>query len=583
MAIKNTQHFAEVEFCMQHYFDGNIATIMKSVRDDLSKKQTHELAEYLKSPAGVMSGPASAMAGSLFNPVDTVKSTGKWSSKTAEDYLEMCKQKIVANKDVQADLQNLAAEWRTAVVKEVGRDKYDKLSKSMGCDLAYAYVDYRTEQMMLNYMVKQEMPKSTAEYVMRKGISGTILNLDKEMQKSALQTEIDHRCEVAYKPSLGERVAGRAISIGADAISTGGMSSWSSLADYVGIEAAFEGIDYMSDKRSDTKSKSIEKCISEGVFNSHKNVFDSIRTKQHAILAYDNSYVLSVNNKLKNKMSILTEKPKSYLESDKPFDLPSPTKMMAEAAAKPDTSKRPSNIPLVVAPGHEQEYLDAQKKGVKEEKVETVEENEQSVEEQTQSNEVQPTNTDGWNTLLSSMGLNDMGKVGANLGYVIAMLPDMLLGMFTGKTQSVNLKKDMIPIASILLGMVVKNPLLKMSLVGLGGANLLNKVGHEAIDREAEKEGLTSTQQFKQYPDEQLNARITNPTINGNTLVAYIDRVPCSVTLPDNAVAAYQAGALPLNTLANAVLAKSDKMQQIQTNYQNVDLNRANDRQITLK
>jgi hypothetical protein len=403
------------------------------------------------------------------------------------------------------------------------------------------------------------------------------------MQKSALQTEIDHRCEVAYKPSLGERVAGRAISIGADAISTGGMSSWSSLADYVGIEAAFEGIDYMSDKRSDTKSKSIEKCISEGVFNSHKNVFDSIRTKQHAILAYDNSYVLSVNNKLKNKMSILTEKPKSYLESDKPFDLPSPTKMMAEAAAKPDTSKRPSNIPLVVAPGHEQEYLDAQKKGVKEEKVETVEENEQSVEEQTQSNEVQPTNTDGWNTLLSSMGLNDMGKVGANLGYVIAMLPDMLLGMFTGKTQSVNLKKDMIPIASILLGMVVKNPLLKMSLVGLGGANLLNKVGHEAIDREAEKEGLTSTQQFKQYPDEQLNARITNPTINGNTLVAYIDRVPCSVTLPDNAVAAYQAGALPLNTLANAVLAKSDKMQQIQTNYQNVDLNRANDRQITLK
>jgi hypothetical protein len=35
--------------------------------------------------------------------------------------------------------------------------------------------------------------------------------------------------------------------------------------------------------------------------------------------------------------------------------------------------------------------------------------------------------------------------------------------------------------------------------------------------------------------------------------------------------------------LANAVLAKSDKMQQIQTNYQNVDLNRANDRQITLK
>jgi hypothetical protein len=49
-------------------------------------------------------------------------------------------------------------------------------------------------------------------------------------------------------------------------------------------------------------------------------------------------------------------------------------------------------------------------------------------------------------------------------------------------------------------------------------------------------------------------------------------------------VAAYRAGALPLNTLANAVLAKSDTMQQMaQTNYQNVEMNRANDRQMTLK
>jgi uncharacterized Zn finger protein len=188
--------------------------------------------------------------------------------------------------------------------------------------------------------------------------------------------------------------------------------------------------------------------------------------------------------------------------------------------------------------------------------------------------------------LLSSLGLNDLSSVGHNLGYVIAMLPDMLLGMFTGKTQSVGIKKDMLPMASIVAGMFVKNPLLKMTLIGLGGANLLNKFGHEAIERQEEKEGRSTAQttQYKQYADEPLNARITNPAINGNTLVANIDRVPCSVTLPDSAVAAYRAGALPLNTLANAVLAKSDTMQQMaQTNYQNVEMNRANDRQITLK
>jgi uncharacterized Zn finger protein len=143
----------------------------------------------------------------------------------------------------------------------------------------------------------------------------------------------------------------------------------------------------------------------------------------------------------------------------------------------------------------------------------------------------------------------------------------------------------MLPMASIVAGMFVKNPLLKMTLIGLGGANLLNKFGHEAIERqEEESRGTAQTTQYKQYADEPLNARITNPAINGNTLVANIDRVPCSVTLPDSAVAAYRVGALPLNTLANAVLAKSDTMQQMaQTNYQNVEMNRANDRQITLK
>jgi len=52
--------------------------------------------------------------------------------------------------------------WRTAVVKEIGREKYNQLSKSMGCDLAFAYVDYRVDQMMIDYMVKQEMPKSSS-------------------------------------------------------------------------------------------------------------------------------------------------------------------------------------------------------------------------------------------------------------------------------------------------------------------------------------------------------------------------------------------------------------------------------------
>lgn len=46
-----------------------------------------------------------------------------------------------------------------------------------------------------------------------------------------------------------------------------------------------------------------------------------------------------------------------------------------------------------------------------------------------------------------------MGDIAGNLGYVMAMLPDILLGVFTGKTQSLNIKDNLLPIASIVAGM----------------------------------------------------------------------------------------------------------------------------------
>ena len=160
------------------------------------------------------------------------------------------------------------------------------------------------------------------------------------------------------------------------------------------------------------------------------------------------------------------------------------------------------------------------------------------------------------------MGLDNLGDITGNLGYVMAMLPDILLGAFTGKTQSLRLKDNLLPMASIVAGLFVRNPLLKMLLIGLGGANLLNKAGHEALERKR-SEGLTAGNretEYKRYPDEPLNPRIVNPMMQGCTLVATIDHIPCTVQLSPTVADAYKAGALPLNTLANAVLAQSDRM-----------------------
>ena len=63
------------------------------------------------------------------------------------------------------------------MVAEIGREQYDKLSARLGGDLAYAYVDYRVEQMMVDRMVKEQMPKSSVEYVLRKGHGGKLVRV----------------------------------------------------------------------------------------------------------------------------------------------------------------------------------------------------------------------------------------------------------------------------------------------------------------------------------------------------------------------------------------------------------------------
>jgi hypothetical protein len=108
-----------------------------------------------------------------------------------------------------------------------------------------------------------------------------------------------------------------------------------------------------------------------------------------------------------------------------------------------------------------------------------------------------------------------------------------------------------------------------MLLVGFGGLNLLNKVGHEAIENKKGSaiECNTGTR-YKHYADEPLNSRIVNPVLQGSNLIATIDNVPYSIQLPSSVVDAYKSGALPLNTLANAILVKNDQMQRMaSTNY----------------
>lgn len=579
--IKNPTRFAELEYCLQGYFDGKLAPVMKQVRDELTHKQLEERDRYQSSLAGVL-----ASANPYVNNTEFVlKQTGKWNSKTTEDYLAMCNQKIWKDKNIVKDLALLAGEWRNAVVKEIGRSKYDALSKACGEDLAYAYVAQRMEDLMIGKLVKDNTPKSTMDYILRKAAQNSIWGLQEELMKSPLTAEIEARGEKAYKPSKTEKFAGRATASVMDAVTMGGIGSWKSLATLVGSDMALGYIlDSKKGNGEQRKEQAMELSISKGVFGQNGNAFTGFRSQAKKVNATDNGYVKTLNSKLHNKIHIPQKAFTPMAWTDNSFKFP----FQKEQEKRNDPKYK--NVPLIVAPGKEDAYLEekakhdaakiAEAERIIKERNETEalqEDAEQQQSEETQQEQPERDNSNGWEGLLKNFGLNGFSDIGNNLGYVIAMLPDILVGLFTGKTQSLGLKDNMMPIAAILAGMIVKNPLLKMTLIGMGGANLLNKAGHEALankresnDGNAVSYDNTTSQavQYKSYPDEPLNPRIVNPVLQGNCLVATIDRVPYTIQLPEHVVGAYQAGALPLNTLANAVLAKSDQMRQMaERNY----------------
>ena len=265
--IRHSEQFAEVEYCLQSYFNTHFAPVMCSVEDFLGKKQAEEIGEYAFSPGGLLGSLASGATGMPDNTMQHLRMTGEWNSKTAEDYVEMCRGRIAGNKDFTSDLALLASEWRKAVVAEIGRERYDSLSAKLGGDLAFAYVDYRVEQMMIDRMVKEQMPKSSVEYVLRKGMEGSLFGFADSLMRSPLQQEIDARGEAAYKPSAGERWAGRGVSLAADTVATGGIAPWASLAGTVGLEAASYGVEWYLDgkEKAGKKAPTVEECISRAV------------------------------------------------------------------------------------------------------------------------------------------------------------------------------------------------------------------------------------------------------------------------------------------------------------------------------
>ena len=450
-------------------FRTKVLPIMDKVMADLRHKQLEEIGRHTSSLSYILAGAAgpdggmAAQAASL----DTLRYTGKWNSKHTEDYIQMVKDEL----------------------------KKQKIN-----------VTPEIEKKMIDKMIKDEIPKSSIEYIMKKAATSTLFYLPQALNKSPLENHISEQAEKRYNPKGWEKGTGWALGATADFLSTGGMGGgWGTAAKFVAVDVAMNaGLDALGNSADDDVPLII----------APEHRADYKKQKENQAAKHEN-------------------KPQST------------------TTAKQEVKHDPPQ----------------EQSGEKQNETVTTTQLQEPQPEQSQQ-----TNQSGWTGLLSSFGLNGLSDIGNNLGYVLAMLPDMLIGAFTGKSKSLGLKDNLMPLASIVAGMFVRNPIMKMILIGMGGLNLLNKAGHEAIDdHRGQSQGAGSSMRanYKVYQDEELNARIIQPQIKGNCLIATIDKVPCTIALPDKVVDAYNQGALPLNTLANAVLAKNDQMRQLASeNYE---------------
>lgn len=605
--------FAELERCYCQYFNVSLAPVMEQVRKEVSDKQLEEMKEHSTSFAGIISMASSPMGGPSGNSIEMITRTGVWSRLKAEDYIALCQERIGKSEQIAADLGLIANDWRNELVDAIGQEQYDSMSRALGTDVAYAYTSYRMEQMMIDRLVRQNMPKSSLDYIMKTAAESSLLGLPALLQRSPLDKEIAEAGEKAYAPSMLEKGTGKVLSFGMDTVTTCGFSSWANLGKLALFEVASEGASAIYDAtRKKDEIPNVEQLISQGVFGSERNILETFRKESKRINPHENLYIRELDGKMKGRMRLVPEENLAWMNEIGWH--PEELKLDFEEQMK----KEYSDIPSVVLPGNEEAYLAMKQEGnivlnqnndnscvesddkVDEKAVEKVvgasasnqlsgnNESPGKVKEidglevvpisesKQSSGEASLVEQNGWGGLLGSVGLSDVGSVGRNLGYVVAMLPDLLVGLFTGKTKSLKLMDNLFPIASIMMGLFSRNPLVKMLLVGLGGMNLLNKAGHESL----EKQNSTSVQtagkekrEYKIYADEPLNPRVSNPEIKGDYLLATVDKVPCSILLPKTAVAAYQSGALPLNTLVNAVLTKSDELRAMaQENYEATEL-----------
>jgi ElaB/YqjD/DUF883 family membrane-anchored ribosome-binding protein len=537
----------------QDIFTSRVLPIMKKVHDELASKQAAEYKRHSTSFGALLAGAAGPDGGMAATDAynQRLQILGEWNSKTVDDYIEMVK-------------------------KELQRQ--------------HITVDAVMEKKMIDYLVNEQMPKSSAEYILRKSAEGSIFYIDKRVRQTSLQQHINKEGDKKYNASFLEDAAGAIGSWITNALSTMGFGGfWGQAAmdastTIVESTATGQQDNYKAEQRkkgqqevAQTQKKKADVpqwMLSQMGFKTLSDATDK-QLSLAAKWAKDNAarYRNKVNKALNDGERTVKAAGKSSLMTVSDATYRTMQYEAFAASIQKEQTNRKNLGKDAVSFSNVMEADDTLQNQV----MSNTEDNgnTENMGNADNTDNTQTTTGDyaGWNSLLSSMGLSGMGDTMQHLGLTLSMLPDMLIGVFTGRTKSIGMNQGtMMPLAALISGTFVKNPLLKIPLILYGGANLVNKMGQEALADYRGENNTSQATQYKRYADEELNSRIKNPQIEGNILLMDIDGTPRLVTLPQNVVEAYQQGAIPINVIANRILDKADQsmMSQQRTVTDNV-------------
>lgn len=503
-------------------FATRVRPVMDNVRDKLQSRQADEYeAHSFSAPVMLMGGigpDGGATATSVME--DKIFHVGNWNSKTTEDYVDM----------VKAELEKQGIE-----------------------------VDVLLEQRMIDYLIEQKIPKSSAEYIMRRAAEQSLFYAPARMRHSSLDQHIIKEAERRYSPSVAEEVTGSLLSWAGTAGTTMGTGGFlgqvllDATASAVDISAPGQEEKYLAEQREKAMKELEKACNTEVTYPkwmltvNHFSGFDEATDEQLSKAATwadeniksfrSNAYYYAQQGMRTFKMGTKTFTVSEGMLRAKEYEsfLRAAQNEVERRQQKADPTSQESAMQATYS--QEQPLTETMQETSQEDKY------------------------NGWNTFLDTIGLEGIGDTFQHLGITLATLPDMLLGIFTGKTKSVGLNgSTMMPLAALIGGTFVRNPLLKIPMMLYGGFNLVNKMGQEALREYRNESREPASVVYKHYEDEELNNRIAHPHVEGNILIMDIDNTPRLVTLNPTLADAYQQGAIPLNTLANRILARSDQM-----------------------